>query len=237
MTEKTMTGQTVEDQKKYTVTILAYPGMTMLDAIGPNEVLGNSEFINLTWASTEKGPIANDMKSLLLADLSYFEDIKSTDILLVPGGAGDHYVMQRQDVLDWIRQINQHTILSTSVCTGALILAKAGILNHVKACTHWACLDELKSLGAKPMRKRFIHDGKFVSSSGVSAGIDMALYLLRILVSKAHARDIRFAIEYFPNQFHLINSYTLPRPMISKLAKRFFSVFKHARTNVINERK
>lgn len=225
----------MNSKQKYKVTILAYPGMTMLDAIGPNDILGNSEFMNLTWASTERGPISNDMKSLVLANLTYFQDIKSTDVLLIPGGVGDHYVMQRTDVLDWIAQINQQSILTTSVCTGALILAKAGILQNIKACSHWACLDELKTLGAKPKRKRFVQDGKFISSSGVSAGIDMSLYLLKTLVSKEHARDIRFAIEYFPNQFHLLNSYTLPEFLIAKLANRFHKIFKYARSKIIDE--
>ncbi|MDT0595055.1 DJ-1/PfpI family protein [Glaciecola petra] len=236
MNNQSKANQTVKTQKRYTVTILAYPGMTMLDAIGPNDILGNSEFIDLTWASTEKDPISNDMKSLALSDLTYFKDISSTDVLLVPGGAGDHYVMQRTDVLAWIKQMNEQTILTTSVCTGALILAKTGILRDIKSCSHWACLDELKKLGAKPERKRFVHDGKYVSSSGVSAGIDMSLYLLKKLVSKEHARDIRFAIEYFPNQFHLFNSYTLPKFLMAKLAKRFHAIFKHARSKVINEK-
>lgn len=230
-----MNNQSRKTQKRYTATILAYPGMTMLDAIGPNDILGNSEFMDLTWASTERGPISNDMKSLVLANLNYFQDIKSTDVLLIPGGAGDHYVMQRTDVLEWIQQINEQTILTTSVCTGALILAKAGILQNIKACSHWACLDELKTLGAKPKRKRFVQDGKFISSSGVSAGIDMSLYLLKTLVSKEHARDIRFAIEYFPNQFHLLNSYTLPEFLIAKLANRFHEIFKYARRKIIDE--
>jgi transcriptional regulator GlxA family with amidase domain len=116
-----------------------------------------------------------------------------------------------------------------------LILAKAGVLQGVKSCTHWACLQELASYGATPVRKRFVDSGKYVSASGVSAGIDMALYLLKRLVSRSHARDIRFGIEYFPNQFHVINSYSLPMPMLAKLAQRFKHVFERARQHILNQ--
>jgi transcriptional regulator GlxA family with amidase domain len=211
--------------------------MTMLDAIGPNEVWGNSPYFDVVWASTEKTPIQNDQENFELHKLVPYTDIKHTDILLVPGGAGDHYVMQEEAVLDWIREINQQTELTTSVCTGALILAKSGILHEVSACTHWSCLDELASFGAIPVRKRFVHSGKFVSASGVSAGIDLALYLLQILVSKQHARDLRFGIEYFPNQYQVINSYSLPRIYLNKLAKRFHKVFQASRQKVIDKQR
>lgn len=217
----------------YRVTIVAYPGMTMLDAIGPNEVLGNSPFFEVKWVSTEREVLENDQKNLCLHNLEYFESVSRTDILLIPGGAGDHYAMQRDDLIRWINEIDKNTILTTSVCTGALILGQAGLLKGIKACTHWACLDELAKLGAKPTRTRFIQDGKIVTASGVSAGIDMALYLLKTLVSKKHATDIRFAIEYFPNQFHLINSYSLPKRLLSKLSLRFKEVFTPARDKII----
>ena len=219
----------------FNLVILAYPGMTMLDAIGPNEVLGNSPYFNVTWVSIEHSAITNDQNSFSMGELIHFSEIEHCDILLVPGGAGDHYVMQREDVLAWVRTIDETSLLTTSVCTGALILGKAGVLKGHKACTHWACLDELKALGALPQRKRFVESGKYVSSSGVSAGIDMALYLLKKLVSKKHSQDIRFAIEYFPNQFKVVNSYTLPRLILSKLASRFHAVFKHARDKVVQE--
>ncbi len=225
------------DTKSYQLTILAYPGMTMLDAIGPNEVLGNSPYFDVVWASTEQTPIQNDLESFELHKLVHYADIKHTDILLIPGGPGDHYVMQQDAVLEWIRKINQSTELTTSVCTGALILAKSGVLNEVSACTHWSCLDELASYGAIPARKRFVHSGKFVSASGVSAGIDLALYLLKILVSKQHARDLRFGIEYFPNQYQLINSYHLPRRWLKALAKRFNKVFKASRQEIIDKQR
>lgn len=219
--------------KPYKVIIVAYPGMTMLDAVGPNEVLANSPHFNVTWVATEQTPISNDHNSFSLGKLGYYADIDphkdQCDILLIPGGPGDKALMQNTDFLDWIVAIDKTSILTTSVCTGALILAKAGVLNNHKACTHWACLDELSELGALPLRKRFVQSGKYVSASGVSAGIDMALYLLRSLVSKEHANDIRFGIEYFPQTFTLVNTYSLPKFLLNKLGLRFRKFYKLSR--------
>ena len=213
----------MSDDKKYKLIIVAYPGMTMLDAIGPNEVLANSSHFSVKWVASERTAISNDHNSLSLCKLDYYADIEPQhcDILLVPGGPGDAALMQNTAFLEWIRKIDKTTLLTTSVCTGALVLAEAGLLHNQKACTHWACLDELAQLGAIPTRKRFVHSGKYVTASGVSAGIDMAMYLLRSLVSKKHADDIRFGIEYFPQQYKLVNSYSLPKFLLNKLSVRF----------------
>jgi putative intracellular protease/amidase len=212
-------------RKVYKVVIVAYEGMTMLDAIGPNEVLANSPYFDVTWASTSQAPIKNDHGSFEMHDLVYFEEIKSCDIVLVPGGPGDHAAMQNEALLSWLREIDKQTLYTTSVCTGALILAKAGLLNGKKACTHWGCLDELEKLGALPQRKRFAVSGKFITSSGVSAGIDMGLHLVSILATKKHAGEIRFGIEYFPNQVHVVSTYTLPRFLLNKLSARFNKLY------------
>jgi len=208
-------------QRTYTMTILAYPGMTMLDAVGPNEVLANSPYFDVEWVSTSKQPFTNDLASFNLSGLRYFLDIDKTDILLIPGGPGEHAVMQNEAVIAWVKKIDKTSVYTTSVCTGSLILAKAGLLNNRSASTHWGCLDELTALGANTSRKRYIQSGKYITAAGVSAGIDMALYMLKTLVSTKHSRDLRFGIEYFPNQIHVISSYTLPRFALRKLSARF----------------
>jgi putative intracellular protease/amidase len=219
--------------KPYKVIIVAYPGMTMLDAVGPNEVLANSPHFNVKWVATEQNPISNDHNSFSLENLDYYADIDphndQCDILLIPGGPGDAALMENTAFLDWIVAIDKTSMLTTSVCTGALILAKAGVLNNQKACPHWACLDELSELGALPVRKRFVQSSKYVSASGVSAGIDMALYLLRSLVSKKHANDIRFGIEYYPQTYKLVSTYSLPRYLLNILSLRFREFYKPAR--------
>lgn len=218
----------MKNKSKYTVTILAYPGMTMLDAIGPNEVLANSPHFDVRWVASTDKPIENDQNSFQLSGLPLYSNVTETDILLIPGGPGDNAVMENGDILQWIRHLDRETLLTTSVCTGALILAKSQVLDGQKACTHWARLELLSELGAMPQRKRFVQSDKYVTASGVSAGIDMALYLVKRLVSKRHAMDIRFGVEYFPNQFHLISSYTLPMAYINKLTQKFESYYKAA---------
>ncbi len=218
---------------KYTLAILAYPGMTMLDAIGPNEVLANSPLFKVVWVSTEKEPIQNDLNSFHMSDMQYFADLNQADILLVPGGPGDKAVMGNADVIDWVRKLDQSTKLTTSVCSGSLILAKAGLLDSHKACSHWAVLSELASLGAKPVRKRYIQSGKYITASGVSAGIDMAFYMIEQLVDKRHAKELRFGIEYFPNQLNLLSTYTLPSRMMRKLESKVSHVINQARTRFV----
>lgn len=218
-------------KKTMRVTIVAYPGMTMLDAIGPNDVLANSPHFDVEWVSTSIDKLVNDHANLQLSALKHYATVASTDILLIPGGAGDRALMQDTKFLAWVKTIDQTTMLTTAVCTGSVILAKTGLLTNHKACTHWACLNELSDFGAQPVRQRFVKSGKYITASGVSSGIDMALYIVKSLVSKAHARDLRFGIEYFPNQYHFLSSYSLPRRYLDKLATRFHNVFSVARSS------
>lgn len=226
--------ETTHPSNTISVTIVAYPGMTMLDAIGPNDVLANSPYFRVQWVSTSKIDITNDHANLQLTGLTYYADIDSTDILLIPGGPGDLGLMADTDFLSWIIKIDQSTRLTTSVCTGSLLLAKAGLLHKHRVCTHWACRNEIQQLGAVPVRKRFVQSGKYITASGVSAGIDMALYIVECLVSKSHARDIRFGIEYFPNQLNLVSSNTLPETIIKRLRQRFHKVFGRARAQYLD---
>lgn len=219
----------------YSVAILAYPGMTMLDAIGPNEVLANSPHFDVQFVSATRADVHNDHGSLKLTGLTHYSDIPMPDILLIPGGPGDHALMQDEVLLSWIAKVDEQARIVASVCTGALILAKAGLLNGRQACTHWACLQELAELGANPMRKRFRRDGKYWTASGVSAGIDMALAMVEALQGLQHAKQLRFGIEYFPNQFHLISSYSLPRGMLSALSDKVMGVIGAARKKFVEQ--
>ncbi|MCJ8344491.1 DJ-1/PfpI family protein [bacterium] len=202
----------------YQVLILVYPGVTLLDCIGPNEVLANSNKFIVTFVSLDGSTVNNDHANLSLCHLSSISDFDQADVLLIPGGPGDQMVMHNPKLLDWIRKIDVTTIFTTSVCTGSLILAQAGLLKNKRACCHWAYLDDLNALGALSTRKRFIQDGKYITASGVSSGIDMALYLLKIMIHQKHSQEIRFGIEYFPNQVNLLSSYTLPRFLLRKLS-------------------
>jgi transcriptional regulator GlxA family with amidase domain len=204
----------------YEVVVLVYPGLTLLDAIGPNEVLSNSPRFNVTFASKGGSSVPNDHENLRLSDLRPISDIERADILLIPGGPGDLATMDDDEILRWIIEIDKTTVYTTTVCSGSLILAKTGLLRGRKACTHWAYLSSLAELGALPIRKRFVSDGKYITAAGVSAGIDMALFLLKRATDRRHAKEIQFGIEYFPNRYDLISTYTVPRFLLEKLGQR-----------------
>lgn len=220
----------MSNNKVYKVVILAYPGMTMLDAIGPNEVLANSPYFDVTWVTSDSVGIQNDHNSFLVTQMTHFQKVNHADILLIPGGPGDKAMMHNPVILEWIKQIDSESLHTTSVCTGSLVLAATGLLDGHKACSHWACLSELASLGAHPVRKRFVRSGKYITASGVSAGIDMALFLVEQLIGRQHAKQLRFGIEYFPSQLNLLSTYTLPAGFMAKLEKKVSGFINHART-------
>jgi putative intracellular protease/amidase len=207
-----------KEENQYEVVIITYPGMTLLDAIGPNEVFANSQFFNVRFASNHGTDIFNEHNNLKLSNLTSIQKIDSADILLIPGGPGCVFLYDNEEVLNWIKKIDSTSKLTTSVCTGSLILAKTGLLNGKKACTHWAYLNDLHSFGARPKRKRFTKDGKYYTASGVSAGIDLALYITNKLISYKESKILQFGIEYFPNRFDILSSYTLPRFILDKAA-------------------
>ncbi len=181
-----------------TTTILLYPGVTALDAIGPYEVLGRLPGMKVQFAAREKGEIRTDTGSLgLMADYS-ISQIEQSDIVLVPGGPGDRKVREDRAVLDWLVHMHARTTWTTSVCTGSLILGEAGLLKGVRATTYWACLDLLSTWGATAVQERFVEDGKIVTAAGVSAGIDMALHLVGKMMGDTVAQAVQLGIEYDP---------------------------------------
>jgi transcriptional regulator GlxA family with amidase domain len=124
--------------------------------------------------------------------------VDAADILLVPGGPGDQSVTADAATLEWIRRLHERTTWTTSVCTGALILGAAGILQGLRATTHWASLDELRRYGAEPVKARTVESGKVVTAAGVSAGIDLALRLAARVAGDDFARAVQLGIEYDP---------------------------------------
>jgi putative intracellular protease/amidase len=180
------------------IAILLYDDMTALDVIGPYEVLSRLPEANVKFVAEQKGIVRTDMKSLgLSADYS-IDEIESADIFLVGGGPGDEAVRQNDRVIDWVRRIHETTTWTTSVCTGSLILAKAGILDGKKATSHFAALDTLVELGATLAGQRVVLDGKVVTGAGVSAGIDMALTLTARIAGDEFAQALQLGIEYDP---------------------------------------
>jgi transcriptional regulator GlxA family with amidase domain len=180
------------------IAILIFDGLTALDAIGPYEVLSRLPGAELRFVAKEPGQKRTDTGVLgVQADLA-IADLPGPDVVLVPGGEGNRPLMRDSEVLDWLRVAHESSTWTTSVCTGALVLGAAGILDGKRATTHWAFLDRLSELGAEPVTERVVEDGKVITAAGVSAGIDMALTLAARIAGNEVAQAIQLGIEYDP---------------------------------------
>jgi transcriptional regulator GlxA family with amidase domain len=180
------------------IAILIFEGLTALDAIGPYEVLAQLPGTEVRFASLEPGPKRTDSGAVALTADYGLEEIGSPDVVLVPGGEGNRPLMEDQRVLSWLREVNAGTRWTTSVCTGALVLGAAGLLEGKRATTHWLYRDALRRFGAEPVTERVVADGKLITAAGVSSGIDMALELVRREHGDELAQSVQLAIEYDP---------------------------------------
>jgi len=224
------------------IIIYIYNGMTMLDAIGPYEVLRNIKGSNIKFVSKQKGEIMADSHFIHINSKFGIEDISKADILLIPGST-IAFVREMKDkkVLNWIRKMNETTQKTVTVCTGSIILAATGLLKDKKATSHWKPINLLSEFGAIPTRERIIEEGKFITAAGVSAGIDMAIYLLNQLNGEKIAKAAQLSIEYDPKPMFKSGNYLTADKEIIELsekimesdAKKDFSlweILKNART-------
>lgn len=180
------------------IAILIFDGLTALDAIGPYEVLSRLPGAELRFVAKQAGPKRTEPGALaVLADVA-IADLPNPEVVLVPGGAGNRPLMRDPEVLEWLRGVHDGSTWTTSVCTGALVLGAARILDGKRATTHWAFLDRLPEFGAEPVKERVVEDGKVITAAGVSAGIDMALTLAARIAGKEVAQAIQLGIEYDP---------------------------------------
>jgi transcriptional regulator GlxA family with amidase domain len=180
------------------IAILIFDRLTALDAIGPYEVLSRIPQAELLFVAKEPGVKRTDTGALGVRADAALAEMTDPDVVLVPGGEGNRPLMDDAEVLDWLRGAHETTTWTTSVCTGALVLGAAGILDGKRATTHWAYLDRLRELGAEPVSERVVQDGKIVTGAGVSAGIDMALTLAGRIAGDEVAQAIQLGIEYDP---------------------------------------
>jgi transcriptional regulator GlxA family with amidase domain len=181
------------------IAIVVYPGFTALDFIGPYEVLRNLPDAEIRFLWHEPGPIAADSGVLLVGATHSFDETPSPDILLIPGGMTTMEHARDKKLLDWVRQAHQTATWTASVCSGSVILAAAGLLDGKRATSHWMALGALKALGAKPVGdERIVQEGDIVTSAGVSAGIDLAIWLTGQISGEDRAKTIQLAIEYDP---------------------------------------
>jgi len=177
-----------------------FPQFTALDGIGPYEVLQRIPDIDITFIGHEVGPVRSDNAMLAIQVDGTFEDFASPDIIVFPGGTGTRALMTDERVLDWVRTAHPGTRFTTSVCTGSLVLAAAGLLDGLTATTHWGARDTLTEHGSTPVPERVVEhlDHRLITAAGVSSGIDMALRLVELLYDDIAAMASQLMIEYDP---------------------------------------
>jgi transcriptional regulator GlxA family with amidase domain len=141
------------------------------------------------------------------------------DVIVFPGGYGTRALMKDEAMLEWVRGAHETSQWTTSVCTGALVLGAAGILDGLEATTHWMLLDKLGDLGAKPVSRRVVEQGKVITAAGVSSGIDMALTLAARIAGEDMARAIQLGIEYDPEPPFDSGSTAKAAPEIVEMAR------------------
>jgi transcriptional regulator GlxA family with amidase domain len=180
------------------IAILIFDRFAALDAVGPYEVLSRVPGSQVTFVAEQAGPVRTDTGRLaLLADATLAEHAHP-EIVLVPGGPGQAALMRDGPVHEWLRGAHETSTWTTSVCTGSLILAAAGLLEGARATSNWQALDELRELGVEVVPERVVFDGKLATSAGVTAGIDMALSLVGKMAGPELAQAIQLGIEYDP---------------------------------------
>jgi transcriptional regulator GlxA family with amidase domain len=182
------------------VVIPLFDRCTALDAVGPYEVLQRIPSIDVAFIGHRCGEVRTENGMLGLSVDATFEERPDADVVVFPGGVGTRPLQTDQRVLDWVRSTHSRTRLTTSVCTGSLVLGAAGLLRGLTATTHWACYPELAAHGATPVAERVVEhlDARVITAAGVSSGIDMALRLVELLVDRTAARAAQLMVEYDP---------------------------------------
>ena len=177
-----------------------FPRLTALDAIGPYEVLQRVPTIDVVFVAAERGTVRTENGFLGLTVDATFAEVPRPDLVLVPGGVGTRDQVPDGELVDWVRQAHATSTLTTSVCTGSLVLGAAGLLDGLTATTHWAVLELLREYGAIPTGERVVEhlDRRIVTAAGVSSGIDMAIRLVEVLVDEVAARAAQLMVEYDP---------------------------------------
>lgn len=179
------------------IVFILYPRVTQLDFTGPYEVLARVPDAEIIVASKEGGALASE-HGLTFAGLTRLADITTADLIVVPGGPGQTEAMQDADFMREVKRLGEGARYMTSVCTGSLILAAAGLLAGKRAGAHWAYRELLSMFGAIPDPARVVRDGNAITGGGVTAGIDIALTIVAEIAGKEIAKQIQLMIEYAP---------------------------------------
>ncbi|MEY2396849.1 MAG: hypothetical protein QOJ00_23 [Actinomycetota bacterium] len=181
------------------IAIAAFENMAALDAIGPFEVLAHLPDATIHWVGLAPGLVRTEEGAGVGINVdTTFEEVPHPDVIVIPGGHGEHALRTNERFLTWLVAAHATSTWTTSVCTGSLLLGAAGLLNGLRATSHWLALDTLRDFGAEPTLERVVEQGKIITAAGVSSGIDMALTLAAEIAGDFVAQTIQLGIEYDP---------------------------------------
>ena len=204
------------------VAYLLYDRFTALDITGPHDVLNSVPGNESIFVAEDAGPIRNESDTLSMVADASLDEVTNPDIVVVPGGFGNRMLLEHEPLHEWIRGVHETSTWTTSVCTGSLLLAAAGLLDGAPATTHWLARDVLAELGAKPVPDRIVEHGKIVTAAGVSSGIDMALHLVTEINGPEVAQAVQLGIEYDPQPPHDAGAPEKAPPEIVELVRATF---------------
>jgi transcriptional regulator GlxA family with amidase domain len=205
------------------VGLVLYPRFTALDIVGPFQTLVDVPGLDVFFVAEKTGPVSDHTGRLSLVATKSFADVDQLDVVVVPGGMADSGLIASDPVVEFVKRIHPTTTWTTSVCTGSIFLATAGVLDGLEATTHWASYERLRALGAIPVETRVVHRGKVITAAGVSSGIDMGLVLVAAMFGDEMAQVIQLAIEYDPQPPFDAGAPSKVTPELLALVQQLFS--------------
>ena len=220
-----------------TIGVFVYDGFNNLDAMGPYQVLRQISGAKTFLIAKQKGLVKNNSGVKVQVDTTIAE-VKKLDIILIPGGAMETLLMTKDTaVLNWIQQIDKTSKYTTSVCTGAWILGATGLLQDKLATTNWYRAEEmLTNYGAKFVKKRYVQDGKYWTSAGVSAGIDMSLAIVNDLFGEKYTQGIMLDLEYDPQPPFNAGSVDKTQPIVADMMKTMYDMIMLSTINKLKKK-
>ncbi|KPI27690.1 MULTISPECIES: DJ-1/PfpI family protein [unclassified Streptomyces] len=203
------------------IAVVVYDRFTALDVVGPYEMLSRAPGAEIVLVAEERGPVRTETGFLAVTADRALSEVPAPDIVIVSGGPGQSALMEHEPLLDWLRTADATSTWTTSVCSGSLLLAAAGLLEGRRATSHWLALDRLAEFGVEPTGERVVFDGKYVTAAGVSSGIDMGLALLGRIAGDDHARSVQLGTEYDPQPPYDAGApHKAPAHLVEKLRAR-----------------
>ncbi|MFI5684127.1 DJ-1/PfpI family protein [Streptomyces sp. NPDC051636] len=180
------------------IAMVVYDRFTALDVVGPYEILSRLPDVRVDFVAERPGPVRTETGFLAVTADKALHEVPRPDVIVVSGGPGTLAQIGNEALLAWLRAADATSTWTTSVCSGSLLLAAAGLLDGRRATSHWLTLDFLPQYGAEPTGERVVTDGKYVTAAGVSSGIDMGFTLLGRMAGDEHAQAVQLLTEYDP---------------------------------------